>query len=159
MKKIPYQILGGGSNVLFVRNFQGMIIHIRNKGIFWGEYVDNEKQTIDVSAGEDWHNFVTSCLDRNLYGLENLALIPGTVGGAPIQNIGAYGVEVKDLIKSVRVFDVIERKWLNLLNQDCGFNYRSSVFRGSSRYVVFSVLFELDRQWNCLLYTSPSPRD
>ena len=147
VKKIPYQILGGGSNVLFVRNFQGMIIHIRNKGIFWGEYVDNEKQTIDVSAGEDWHNFVTSCLDRNLYGLENLALIPGTVGGAPIQNIGAYGVEVKDLIKSVRVFDVIERKWLNLLNQDCGFNYRSSVFRSSSRYVVFRVLFDLDRQW------------
>ena len=67
VEKLPFQILGGGSNVLFVRNFQGMIIHIRNKGIFWGEYVDNEKQTFDVSAGEDCHNFVTSCLDRNLY--------------------------------------------------------------------------------------------
>ncbi len=146
-KNIPYQILGGGSNILFVKDFQGVIIHINNKGILWGEHADDERIKVNVAAGEDWHNFVILCLSKNLYGLENLALIPGTVGGAPIQNIGAYGVEVKDLIESVRVFDVLEKTWLKLLSQECAFNYRSSLFRGSNRYVVFSVLFELGRKW------------
>ena len=113
-EKVPYLILGGGSNILFVNNFHGMIIHIKNKGIFWDSSLDNQKQRVDVSAGENWHNFVVLCLSKNLHGLENLAMIPGTVGGAPIQNIGAYGVEVKDLIESVKVFDLTRKKWLIL---------------------------------------------
>lgn len=151
-EKIPFHILGGGSNILFVKDFQGMIIHVKNRGILWDENTDSEKERVDVSAGEDWHNFVISSLNKKFYGLENLALIPGMVGGAPIQNIGAYGVEVKDLIKSVKVFDVIERKWLTLSNQDCGFNYRNSIFRTSDRYIVYSVVFELTRQWKPKLH-------
>ena len=151
-EKVPYLILGGGSNILFVNNFHGMIIHIKNKGIFWDSSLDNQKQRVDVSAGENWHNFVVLCLSKNLHGLENLALIPGTVGGAPIQNIGAYGVEVKDLIESVKVFDLTRKKWLILSNQDCGFGYRNSILRTSNRYIVYTVTFELERQWNPRLH-------
>ena len=146
-KNVSCQILGGGSNTLFVNNYRGMIIHIVNKGIRWNKDSNDIKQKVEVSAGEDWHSFVQSCLKRNLYGLENLALIPGTVGGSPIQNIGAYGVEVKDFIMSVRVFDQVKKNWVMFSNEDCGFSYRDSVFKNSNRYIVFSVLFNLNRRW------------
>ena len=146
-RSIPFEIIGGGSNILFAQDFKGMVIRIRNKGILWDKVKDSDKQKVTASAGEDWHKFVTRCLEKNLYGLENLALIPGTVGGAPIQNIGAYGVEVEEFISSVKVFDVIEKKWISIERKNCGFDYRSSIFKTSDRFIIFSVIFELVRNW------------
>ena len=144
---IPYEIIGGGSNVLFAENFNGIVICVRNKGIVWDKFKDSGKQRVAVSAGENWHDFVTQCIEKNAYGLENLALIPGTVGGAPIQNIGAYGVEVKEFISSVKAYDVIEKKWLTILREDCRFDYRSSIFKTTDRFIILSVIFELFRSW------------
>ena len=146
-RSIPFEIIGGGSNILFAQDFKGMVIRIRNKGILWDKVKGSDKQKVTASAGEDWHKFVTRCLEKNLYGLENLALIPGTVGGAPIQNIGAYGVEVEEFISSVKVFDVIEKKWISIERKNCGFDYRSSIFKTSDRFIIFSVIFELVRNW------------
>ena len=147
VRSIPYEIIGGGSNVLFAQDFNGMVICIRNKGMVWDKFKDSDKQRVSVSAGENWHSFVTQCVEKNAYGLENLALIPGTVGGAPIQNIGAYGVEVKEFISSVKAYDVIEKKWLIILREDCGFDYRSSIFKTTDRFIILNVVFELVRNW------------
>ena len=146
-RSIPFEIIGGGSNILFAQDFKGMVIRVRNKGILWGKVKDSDKQKVTASAGEDWHKFVTRCLEKNLYGLENLALIPGTVGGAPIQNIGAYGVEVEEFISGVEVFDVIEKKWISIDRKNCGFSYRNSIFKTSDRFIIYSVIFELVRSW------------
>ena len=146
-RSIPFEIIGGGSNILFAQDFKGMVIRIRNKGISWDKVKDSDKQKVTASAGEDWHKFVTRCLEKNLYGLENLALIPGTVGGAPIQNIGAYGVEVEEFISGVEVFDVIEKKWISIDRKNCGFSYRNSIFKTSDRFIIYSVIFELVRSW------------
>ena len=146
-RSIPFEIIGGGSNILFAQDFKGMVIRVRNKGILWDKVKDSDKQKVTASAGEDWHKFVTRCLEKNLYGLENLALIPGTVGGAPIQNIGAYGVEVEEFISSVKVFDVIEKKWISIERKNCGFSYRNSIFKTSDRFIIYNVIFELVRNW------------
>ena len=146
-RSIPFEIIGGGSNILFAQDFKGMVIRVRNKGILWDKVKDSDKQKVTASAGEDWHKFVTRCLEKNLYGLENLALIPGTVGGAPIQNIGAYGVEVEEFISGVEVFDVIEKKWISIERKNCGFSYRNSIFKTSDRFIIYNVIFELVRNW------------
>ena len=146
-RSIPFEIIGGGSNILFAQDFKGMVISVRNKGILWDTVKDSDKQKVIASAGEDWHKFVTLCLEKNLYGLENLALIPGTVGGAPIQNIGAYGVEVEEFISGVKVFDVIEKKWISIERKNCGFSYRNSIFKTSDRFIIYNVIFELFRNW------------
>lgn len=146
-RSIPFEIIGGGSNILFAQDFNGMVIRVQNKGILWDKVQDSDKQKVTASAGEDWHKFVTLCLEKNLYGLENLALIPGTVGGAPIQNIGAYGVEVKEFISGVKVFDVIEKKWISIERKNCGFSYRNSIFKTSDRFIIYNVIFELVQKW------------
>ena len=146
-RSIPFEIIGGGSNILFAQDFKGMVIRLGNKGILWDKEKDREKQKVTASAGEDWHKFVTRCLEKNLYGLENLALIPGTVGGAPIQNIGAYGVEVEEFISGVKVFDVIEKRWISIERKNCGFSYRNSIFKTSDRFIIYNVIFELVRNW------------
>ena len=146
-RSIPFEIIGGGSNILFAQDFKGMVIRVRNKGILWDKVKDSDRQKVTASAGEDWHKFVTRCLERNLYGLENLALIPGTVGGAPIQNIGAYGVEVEEFISGVKVYDVIEKKWISIERKNCGFSYRNSIFKTSDRFIIYNVIFELVRIW------------
>jgi len=146
-RSIPFEIIGGGSNILFAQDFKGMVIRVRNKGILWDKVKDSDKQKVTASAGEDWHKFVTRCLEKNLYGLENLALIPGTVGGAPIQNIGAYGVEVKEFISGVKAYDVIEKKWISIERKNCGFSYRNSIFKTSDRFIIYNVIFELVRNW------------
>ena len=97
--------LGGGSNVLFDGDYPGLVVHIANKGVREIRR-ENGKVWLQAEAGEIWHDFVLETLNRGLSGLENLSLIPGTVGASPVQNIGAYGVEVKDVIDSVRCFDV-----------------------------------------------------
>lgn len=140
--------LGGGSNILFMADYPGLVIKINNKGIQELSR-KNGQVLIEVQAGEIWHDFVLYTLQSGLSGLENLSLIPGTVGASPVQNIGAYGVEVKDRIDSVYCFDLEKHEFIRLNNQDCRFSYRNSLFKqaGKSKYVIVSVVFKLDEQF------------
>ena len=136
--------LGGGSNVLFMANFDGLVVRMANKGMIERSRSDGLVY-IEAAAGEIWHDFVCKTIDLGLSGLENLSLIPGTVGAAPVQNIGAYGVEVKDVIHSVHCFDLDTLTFVELSKQDCCFAYRESLFKqgGKGRYVIVSVVFAL----------------
>ena len=140
--------LGGGSNVLFMQDFPSLVVRMATRGIRELERTP-DSVLLEAQAGENWHGFVQSSLHMGLGGLENLSLIPGTVGASPVQNIGAYGVEVKDRIHSVRCFDVQAQEWRELSNAECRFAYRDSIFKheGRQRYVITSVVFRLDTQF------------
>ena len=140
--------LGGGSNVLFMQDFPSLVVRMATRGIRELEHTP-DSVLLEAQAGENWHGFVQSSLQMGLGGLENLSLIPGTVGASPVQNIGAYGVEVKDRIHSVRCFDVQTQEWRELSNAECRFAYRDSIFKheGRQRYVITSVVFRLDTQF------------
>ncbi|MDH5598516.1 MAG: FAD-binding protein, partial [Cyclobacteriaceae bacterium] len=147
-KNNQHIILGGGSNVLFLNDyFDGMVIHINNKGISIVEENDSTLQ-IEVQAGEIWHDFVLYTINHQWGGIENLSLIPGKVGAAPMQNIGAYGVEVKDCIDSVKAIDIETGKMVSLPNERCEFGYRTSVFKThlKNKYIIASVIFNLDKK-------------
>lgn len=148
-ENLPVQILGSGSNMLIVRDFPGLMIHIANKGIEWGEVSAEGDSTIRIAAGEIWHELVSSCMQKGLHGLENLALIPGTVGAAPIQNIGAYGVELADFVVDVKVYDRECKEWRVMDKQACEFAYRDSLFKGSGRgrFIVFELSLSLSSKW------------
>lgn len=138
-------ILGGGSNVVFPdQGYDGLVIKLESKGIAV------EGNVITAEAGEEWDAFVAWTLVHGYYGLENLSGIPGTVGAAPIQNIGAYGVEVKDLIESVEVFDTEDLAFKVLINKECEFEYRTSTFKKpeGKRYIVTSVKFRLSQKFS-----------
>lgn len=142
-QKIPLFILGGGSNILISdKGFDGLVIKIEMKGI---EFIENgDLVKVVVKAGENWDELVGQTVDKGLYGLENLSLIPGTVGATPVQNIGAYGGEVKDTIDIVRVYNISENKFEDLTNVDCLFSYRDSIFKKHpGKYIVVSVSFIL----------------
>ena len=143
-KNLHIIVLGEGSNTVFANDVDGLVILNRLSGI---ELVnDTESQvTVKVAAGENWHDFVKYALGQGWYGLENLALIPGLVGAAPIQNIGAYGVEVKDLIDSVSLIDIESLELNHLSNEDCKFGYRDSVFKTDlrDRCIITDVTFTL----------------
>lgn len=142
----PSFILGGGSNVLFTGDFQGLIARISVTGIKEISRTGNEV-LLQVGAGESWHKFVTYCVENNLGGVENLALIPGTVGAAPIQNIGAYGVEVQEVVAQVMGVDTMEHRVIKFNSDQCRFGYRDSFFKneGKGRYIITDVLFRLTR--------------
>lgn len=145
---LPKLVLGGGSNVLFIKNiFNGFLIKNEIKGI--EKVNENEDHVwLKVGAGEGWHSFVLHCVDQNFGGVENLSLIPGSVGAAPMQNIGAYGVEVKDVIDSVSVFDFIQETFEEITNTNCRFGYRESMFKheGKDRYFITHVTFKLSKR-------------
>lgn len=145
--------LGGGSNVLFTAAYPGLVVHMANKGL--KTTVENGGDTVYVraAAGEIWHDFVQYTLAQGLSGLENLSLIPGTVGAAPVQNIGAYGVEVGERIVSVRCFDLQRADFVTLSHADCAFGYRDSLFKqeGRGRYVICAVTFALNRHFEAQL--------
>ena len=136
--------IGGGSNLLFVNDFKGLVLHSGIKGIV---RYDKDPDTVYVIAGaaENWARFVDWCVAEGLAGLENLADIPGEVGAAPVQNVGAYGVEAGDLIHSVECFDTFARKTVTLRHDECRFAYRDSMFKheGKDRYYVLRVSFKL----------------
>lgn len=137
-------VLGGGSNLLFTRDFDGVVLKNEIRGI---EKVkeDDEYVYIKCGAGENWHQFVLHCLDNNWAGLENLSLIPGCVGASPMQNIGAYGVEIKDVFHELTAFHIQEKGNYIFRLKDCGFGYRESVFKGKYRdqFVIMDVTFRL----------------
>lgn len=146
-KRKEFFVLSGGSNVLLTRNFEGLVVYLNTKGI----EVVFENQThveVQVQAGENWHDFVLWCLDKDYGGLENLSLIPGNVGTSPIQNIGAYGVEVKDLITQVTVLDIASNELHTFSNAQCQFGYRNSVFKNDLKgtHIVTAVTFRLTKK-------------
>lgn len=139
-------ILGGGNNIIFkTKNIDFPVIKIINQQI--KIIAENQNYiTIKVNAGKDWQQLVSETVDNNWQGLENLALIPGTVGASPIQNIGAYGAQVADFIKEVIVFDLHEKKIITFQNKDCLFGYRNSIFKQYlHRYLIISVIFKLNK--------------
>ena len=143
----PPLILGGGSNLLFTRDIDGLVLKNEIGGI---DLVleDEEYVYIKAGAGENWHSFVLHCLDRDWAGVENLSLIPGSVGAAPMQNIGAYGVEIKDVFYELEAYDLDEQKVYTFSLNDCEFGYRESVFKRKyrDRFVILNVTFRLRRQ-------------
>ncbi len=147
--RLPRLILGGGSNVLLTADYPGIVLHMCSQGI---DIVGDDDNAIHVraAAGENWHRFVQWTLAQGLGGLENLSLIPGSVGAAPIQNIGAYGVEVKDRIHSLRFFDFDSGDLVTLMNAECEFAYRDSVFkhRLRDRGVIVDVTFAIPKIWH-----------
>ncbi|HYG04731.1 MAG TPA: UDP-N-acetylmuramate dehydrogenase [Chryseosolibacter sp.] len=132
----PFLILGGGSNVLLTKDFPGLVIKNEIKGI---EIIDETPDNVrlKVGSGEPWHKFVMYAVDRNYGGIENLSLIPGTCGAAPMQNIGAYGVEVKDVIQQVETVDLETGTVRTFGNKECEFGYRESIFKHSLKGKVF----------------------
>ncbi|MBK8723733.1 MAG: UDP-N-acetylmuramate dehydrogenase [Saprospiraceae bacterium] len=143
------KIWGGGSNILLTQPQSDTILKIETKGKNILQENDNEA-IVKVAAGENWHQFVLWSLENKLYGLENLSLIPGTVGACPIQNIGAYGVEVKSVIENVEAIDLETGKTLTFANQDCEFGYRDSIFKSKykGKYLITSVIFKLSKKPN-----------
>jgi UDP-N-acetylmuramate dehydrogenase len=146
---LPRLILGGGSNLLLTKDFSGLVLHMVNTG---RKVVGESEQQVIVraEAGENWHEFVQWTLAQGLPGLENLALIPGSVGAAPIQNIGAYGSELAEFFHSLTLFDFVTREMRVLSRDDCHFGYRDSIFKHAlrNRAVIVDVSFALPRQWH-----------
>lgn len=137
--------LGEGSNVLFVDDYDGIVVRAHLKGIDWQGDNDGVAR-VRVGAAENWHHFVEWTLDNGMRGLENLALIPGSVGAAPVQNIGAYGVELERFVAVVEAYDTRARKLVRLAPDDCGFGYRDSRFkREHERWLIAAVEFNLPR--------------
>lgn len=142
----PFFILGGGSNMLLTKDVEALVLHINLKGItVVSETAD--KVIVKAMAGENWHEFVLWCLDHNYGGIENLSLIPGNVGTAPIQNIGAYGVELKDVFVSCEAMQVENQTLKTFTKEDCKFDYRESIFKQElkGKYIITSVNFELKK--------------
>src|SRR5258705_3282027 len=140
-------ILGGGSNILFTKDYDGLILKNEIKGIEL-QHEDVDHVYVKAGAGENWHQFVLYCINHNWAGVENLSLIPGNVGAAPIQNIGAYGVELDDVFWSLEALHLQEKKIHTFTEADCGFDYRDSVFkkRYKNEFAILSVTFQLKKK-------------
>lgn len=143
----PRLILGEGSNILFTNNFEGIVIRPLIMGIEKIEETDRHV-FIRVGAGENWDEFVKYCVDNHYGGIENLSLIPGSIGASPVQNIGAYGVEVKDVIENVETIDVSNSHTVIFPAEECEFDYRNSIFKEKhkNKYIITSVIFRLDKE-------------
>jgi UDP-N-acetylmuramate dehydrogenase len=139
-------ILGAGSNILFTEDYAGLIIYVNIKGIAIKESFD-DYLILEVGAGEDWTKFIETCVKSKYYGLENLAMIPGKVGAAPVQNIGAYGVEQKDSFVSLSGINLTTKEYKTLNCDECEFAYRSSIFKGDLKdsFIITSVCYKLNR--------------
>lgn len=140
-KNIPIFVIGGGSNLLISDNgYSGLVIKVEILGITF------EDNLVIANAGENWDHLVEQTVDNGLCGLENLSAIPGTVGASPVQNIGAYGVEISDLIQSVRAFDTRSGQFVDIPKEECLFGYRDSIFKNQKgRFIIASVTFKLKK--------------
>jgi UDP-N-acetylmuramate dehydrogenase len=145
--QVPYMLIGQGSNLLFKQDYPGLIIELDIKGIACvaetAEYAD-----VRAMCGEGWHDFVLHCLQQQWHGLENLSLIPGTVGAAPVQNIGAYGVEAKDTLLELEALEIASGRYRTFSKAECEFGYRDSVFKQAlkDQYIICSVTFRLRKK-------------
>jgi len=143
----PVLVIGGGSNILFTQDYPGLVAKNELRGI---QVVNQDEKNIYVraEAGENWHKFVLFCIENNFGGVENLSLIPGSVGAGPMQNIGAYGVEIKDVFDHLEAYNIHEKKIETFSAADCEFGYRESVFKRKYKgeYVITSVTFKLNKQ-------------
>ncbi|MGZ5245961.1 MAG: UDP-N-acetylmuramate dehydrogenase, partial [Flavitalea sp.] len=139
-------VLGGGSNILFTQNINGLVLKNNIRGIdVIGETDDHV--FIKAGAGENWHQLVLSTVNRGLGGMENLSLIPGNTGASPMQNIGAYGVEIKDIFHSLEAYNILDKTMVTFKNADCNFGYRESVFKNKykGQFIISSVSFRLNK--------------
>ncbi len=145
-KNLAVMVLGEGSNIVFTGDYDGLVIKISIKGIKL--HPQNSSVIVEAAAGECWQDLVAYTLDKELYGLENLSMIPGSVGAAPVQNIGAYGVELGDVLHDLIVLDRQSLKQSVLTRDACGLDYRDSVFKGiaKDRYIVTAIRLKLQRQ-------------
>jgi UDP-N-acetylenolpyruvoylglucosamine reductase len=141
----PLMVLGGGSNVLFTKDYDGLVLKNELKGIDIVKE-DDRNIYIKVMAGENWHQFVMYCVNQNFAGVENLSLIPGNVGASPMQNIGAYGVEIKDVFHELEAYDKEDKVVRMFTENDCEFGYRESVFKNrlKDRFIILSVTYRLN---------------
>jgi len=147
LKENRLLIIGEGSNILFSNDFEGLVVKINTKGIeILAE--DADEVTIKAQAGENWNDFVKFCISKKYAGIENLSMIPGNVGGSPVQNIGAYGVEVKDAIQEVEVLEIETGKKTIFSNAECKFGYRNSIFKNElkNKFIITSVTFKLSKK-------------
>ena len=151
LQGLPRRLLGGGSNIVLSADFEGVTLLMRSQGRRLVE-TREDAWIVEAAAGENWHGFVRSTLEEGHPGLENLALIPGTVGASPVQNIGAYGIELADRFDSLRAYDVEAENFVTFDKDACAFAYRDSVFKHHpGRYIVTSVRFRLPRPWQPVL--------
>ncbi len=143
-QKLPLLFLGGGSNILLTKDFDGLVIKLNLKGIS-EEMMSEDEMLVTAKAGENWHQFVMHCLEKNYGGLENLSLIPGNVGTSPMQNIGAYGTEIKDTFVGCKVLNLETLEIQSFDKEQCRFGYRDSIFKqeGKGKYVILEVSFAL----------------
>ena len=151
-QNLPWRVLGGGSNVILPKVLSGatLLMNIAGQEIISS---DQNATVVAVGGGVNWHEFVTWTLENNLTGLENLALIPGTVGAAPIQNIGAYGVELANYIDHIEAFDVEEQAFVTLSKEACQFAYRDSYFKQHpQRFIVTKVVFKIPKAWQAKIH-------
>jgi UDP-N-acetylmuramate dehydrogenase len=146
-QNIPVLVLGGGSNILFTRNFNGYVLHNEITGIQVLKE-DDDHIYVKTGGGEVWHQFVEYCISNGFAGVENLALIPGRNGASPIQNIGAYGVEIKDVFFELEAFHLSEKKTYRFNASDCGFGYRDSVFKNKykGQFLISTVTYRLNKK-------------
>ena len=143
-KELPYLILGGGSNILFTKNFEGLVILNRIKGLS-KQQIDEGTVQVTAGSGVVWQNLVNYAITNGLGGVENLSLIPGTVGAAPIQNIGAYGVELKDIFYCLKAFEIASGEMKTFYANDCRFGYRNSIFKEElkNKFIIAEVTLNL----------------
>ena len=148
LRNQPFLVLGGGSNIVFTDNYHGLVVRMETKGIKV-QGVEGDDILVEAQAGEVWSDFVWHCINHDWHGIENLAGIPGTVGASPVQNVGAYGAEAKDIIEVVRAYDVHTGNLRVFSNSTCRFAYRNSIFKQElkDRYIVASVIFRLHREY------------
>lgn len=146
-QQVPFMLIGQGSNLLFKADYPGLLIELHTQGTRVVQETDTCVD-VEVQAGEVWHDFVQYSLAQRWYGLENLSLIPGTVGAAPVQNIGAYGVEVKDSLLHLEALELESGTTRRFTNAECAFSYRQSYFKqqGKDKFIITSVTFRLTRQ-------------
>lgn len=143
LKTNPLFVLGGGSNLLLTKDYEGFVLKVSIKEI--KECKEDNDVFVEAGAGEVWKDFVNYCVDKGFAGIENLSLIPGTVGASPIQNIGAYGVELKDVFHSLRAIEINTGELKTFSKEECEFAYRESIFKGrlKGKYIITSVVFKL----------------
>jgi UDP-N-acetylmuramate dehydrogenase len=144
---LPRLVLGGGSNVLFTGDFDGLVIHLNIHGVH--HRIEGDDVYVSAGGGEVWNDLVNYCVGHEFAGVENLTLIPGSVGASPVQNIGAYGVELMDIFHSCRAFEIASGEMVSFNREQCKFSYRDSVFKSEFKgsYIITQVTFKLSRRF------------